>query len=633
MVEVTSDLMPGSELSLIETTLLRGDEVVSAASHTVLPAEPLTTGIRVAELSAARGPYTVRLEAKGPDGSVILEQSREVVIEGRLGLRIRFDGECVGVACPSGDDPITYTACSRGRCVVPACVDQPASCGTDAGPDSGVEDSGTAPDAADTGTAPDAADTGTAPDGGPGCSPDTCVIGEFCTAAGVCEAVPICPTTCAGPCVRGRCLDVSGGEYCGPGAAGFLVRTGPVPNCSSTVAPPAMLDVPGRGAAQLVGPYPVTTTIAASLTPDSLRGFFHTRSSGDEEWSFAWSDAARAVRVGKLRAFHEGTPPETCVLPSTNDFADDRCAGVPTPLLGLEAQVFDVETVGATAYAALGGASRVELYAQQPSGCFSQTFSGGSASNVTEIAVFGETAPWVGYWNNEAFPAFVLLNSGGDSSTLAPDSTVLFQTPLVSAGGFLFFGTKNSGEADPSPWANSAWHAGWPFERVELLNIATTRVAGDSVRGGSALSAWANLEDSRVEYNSLVSCGMVTCVSAGTSGAPLSATIAGLPLDIAAEETGGALSLFTDYDRAGSLILKVQHLAAAASSTGEPVTLLRGVDVGGNIVDVFDLVVTTNRETEASITWEIVYGVILEVERDGVDTTELWAGSIRFCGP
>ena len=500
-----------------------------------------------------------------------------------------------------------------------------------AAPDTGT-DSGAMPDTgADSGTAPDAGDTGTGPDAGLECSAEApCPAGQFCAADMTCQSEPMCPESCMGPCVRGRCLDVSGGDRCTTDLAGFLVRTGSVPNCDGTVPPSAMLVVPGRGAAELVGPYPVTTTIAASLTSDSLRGFFHTRSSGDEEWRFAWWDAARTVRVGKLQAFDDGSPPETCVVPSTNDFTDDVCVGETAPLTGMPARAFDAQTVGGTAYAAFGGAANLELYAQQASGCFNQSLSTGSASTVTEIAVFGETAPWVGYWNNETFPAFVLLDNIGASWPLSPGGTVLFQTPLVSAGGFLFFGTRNSGDADPLPWANSAWHAGWPFERVELLNIATARVAGDSAGSASAFSAWANVAGPQVEYNSLVSCDATTCVGPGTSGARLIST-APLPLDIAADPAGGAVSVFADYDGGTNLILKVQHLVAAADAVDTPVTLLRGVDVGGNIVDVLDLVVTTNRETEARITWEIVYGVILKVERDGVDTTELWAGSIRFC--
>ncbi len=142
LVDVTSDLAPVAELSLIETALLRSTSIVASVSYAVTPTDSLERGVRVAEISVDPGPYTLRVRARGPGGNVLLEHLRSITVNGRTGLTVRFDEACVAVTCPSAGEPLTHTACSRGRCVVPACLEDPARCETDAGPDSSVMDSG-----------------------------------------------------------------------------------------------------------------------------------------------------------------------------------------------------------------------------------------------------------------------------------------------------------------------------------------------------------------------------------------------------------------------------------------------------------------------------------------------------------
>ncbi len=133
VVQVRTDLAPGSEFARVATTLTP----LAGGAPRELTAEigdPSTwgRGVRVAEVAGlARGEYRLRVRAERADGAVVVERPVRVTLDEALEtVTVLLTRSCEGVECPAADGDPTAAACLGGRCVDERCVEEDApECG------------------------------------------------------------------------------------------------------------------------------------------------------------------------------------------------------------------------------------------------------------------------------------------------------------------------------------------------------------------------------------------------------------------------------------------------------------------------------------------------------------------------
>lgn len=124
VVQVRSDLTPGDELFAVETRYAGGFVRVDHDA-----ARDWGAGVRVAELTLPRGPYSFDVVAVGPDGEVLASRPVRADVGALTVVTVLLTRDCAGVVCPDGGDPAA-TACLAGRCVDAGCsADTPEACG------------------------------------------------------------------------------------------------------------------------------------------------------------------------------------------------------------------------------------------------------------------------------------------------------------------------------------------------------------------------------------------------------------------------------------------------------------------------------------------------------------------------
>ena len=139
-VQLRSDFAPGDELFETHTTFFTGDRTrrLEEQRRVVSRDTDLASGASVAQLEVMPGPYTVEVDALGPDGTLIARRRTLVNVETSLVLTVVLTRDCRDVSCPRAGDATNATECYGGRCVPPECVGAAASstcvmeCATDA---------------------------------------------------------------------------------------------------------------------------------------------------------------------------------------------------------------------------------------------------------------------------------------------------------------------------------------------------------------------------------------------------------------------------------------------------------------------------------------------------------------------
>lgn len=134
VVQVVTDLVPGAEFDIVETSIIDGDthreSVIEVVESRARAGVDFASGHAVATLRVPRGEHTVRvrLQRHNLPGSVI-EQRARIVLNGAYVLRLHVTRACLGVSCP-GEGSANLGACIAGRCVDPRCtIDAPEFCG------------------------------------------------------------------------------------------------------------------------------------------------------------------------------------------------------------------------------------------------------------------------------------------------------------------------------------------------------------------------------------------------------------------------------------------------------------------------------------------------------------------------
>ncbi|MCB9593041.1 MAG: hypothetical protein H6719_09940 [Sandaracinaceae bacterium] len=133
VLQVRSDLIPGTELASVETVITTR-EGVEVGRFEVGAAERRSWGVgaRVAETSLAAGRYRATVSVRDASGAVTLE--RRVAWETRSGelavVTILLTRDCLDVVCPGAADAPELTSCVAGRCAEDGCTEEtPDACG------------------------------------------------------------------------------------------------------------------------------------------------------------------------------------------------------------------------------------------------------------------------------------------------------------------------------------------------------------------------------------------------------------------------------------------------------------------------------------------------------------------------
>jgi hypothetical protein len=128
-VQLRSDFAPGDELFEARTTFFTGDRTrrLDEQRHVVSRDTDLASGASVAQLEVMPGPYTVEVDAYGPDGTLIARRRLLVNVDAARVLTVVLTRDCRDVSCPRTGDAANATECYGGRCVPPECVGAMAS--------------------------------------------------------------------------------------------------------------------------------------------------------------------------------------------------------------------------------------------------------------------------------------------------------------------------------------------------------------------------------------------------------------------------------------------------------------------------------------------------------------------------
>lgn len=162
VVQVRTDLAPGIELASVRVEIATMP-LPTTVDTPAAAARDWGRGVRVAELPLARGTYSFRVAAIGPDRATVVQRRVRAEVGG--GVRVAtvlLTRDCAGVTCPGAGDDADATECAGGRCVLISCIEENTlSCGD--------------------------AECGSSAECGP--PAEACLLAE-CTASGTCFAAP-----------------------------------------------------------------------------------------------------------------------------------------------------------------------------------------------------------------------------------------------------------------------------------------------------------------------------------------------------------------------------------------------------------------------------------------------------------
>ena len=128
IIELRSDLSPGTELARVETDV-DGERVDDRDIDAAHPS--IFDGVQLAQIDGiAPGLHDIDVRLFDPDGRLLFSRHVVLTLSGSRSITILATRSCLSVECPDGEDPLA-TQCRGGRCVREDCVsDELDTCGT-----------------------------------------------------------------------------------------------------------------------------------------------------------------------------------------------------------------------------------------------------------------------------------------------------------------------------------------------------------------------------------------------------------------------------------------------------------------------------------------------------------------------